>query len=65
LCADNSDIVMLIPKTNLLISSAVISKELIILTLFDLIFQNFITEDTDYFDMLQKTVSYINDGDDI
>ncbi len=61
LCADISDIVMLIPKTNLLISSAVISKELIILALFDLIFQNFITEDEDYFNMLQKTASYIND----
>lgn len=58
LCSPYASTTLLIPKTDLLHSSNVISREFIILVLFDMLFQNFLTEDVKSFQNFQKAASY-------
>ncbi|MDW2797769.1 MurR/RpiR family transcriptional regulator [Clostridium boliviensis] len=58
LCSPYASIILLIPKTDLLLSSNIISREILILVLFDLLFHNFLTEDVKSFQSFQKAASY-------
>lgn len=58
LCSPYANILLLVPKTDLLRSSNTISRELLILVLFDMLFHNFLTEDVKSFQCFQKTASY-------
>lgn len=58
LCSPYANITLLIPKTDLLHSSNSISREILILVLFDMLFHNFLTEDVKSFKTFQKTASY-------
>lgn len=63
LCAAYADLTLLIPKTDLLKSSNSISREILILLLFDMIFQNFLTEDAKSYQTFRMSSSYSNMGD--
>lgn len=58
LCAAHATLTLLIPKTDLLHSSDTISREILILVLFDMLFHNFLTEDLKSYQTFQKTASY-------
>lgn len=58
LCSPFANILLLIPKTDLLRSSNTISREMLILVLFDMLFHNFLTEDVKSFQYFQKAASY-------
>lgn len=58
LCSPYANITLLIPKTDLLHSSNTISREILILVLFDMLFHNFLTEDVKSFKTFQKAASY-------
>ncbi len=58
LCAAHANLTLLIPKTDLLHSSDTISREILILVLFDMLFHNFLTEDLKSYQTFQKTASY-------
>jgi DNA-binding MurR/RpiR family transcriptional regulator len=58
LCSPYANILLLVPKTDLLRSSNTISREILILVLFDMLFHNFLTEDVKSFQCFQKTASY-------
>lgn len=58
LCATHASLTLLIPKTDLLHSSDTISREILILVLFDMLFHNFLTEDLKSYQVFQKTASY-------
>ncbi|WP_026893130.1 MurR/RpiR family transcriptional regulator [Lacrimispora aerotolerans] len=58
LCSPFANILLLIPKTDLLRSSNTISREMLILVLFDMLFHNFLTEDIKSFQCFQKAASY-------
>lgn len=58
LCSPYANILLLVPKTDLLRSSNTISREILILVLFDMLFHNFLTEDVKSFQYFQKTASY-------
>ncbi|MEW4411450.1 MurR/RpiR family transcriptional regulator [Clostridium sp. AN503] len=58
LCATHANLTLLIPKTDLLHSSDTISREILILVLFDMLFHNFLTEDLKSYQTFQKTASY-------
>lgn len=66
LCAAHASLTLLIPKTDLLHSSDTISREILILVLFDMLFHNFLTEDLKSYQTFQKTASYskLRDQDD-
>lgn len=66
LCAAYSDLTLLIPKTDMLQSVNTISREILILMLFDMIFHNFLREDEASFQTFKRTVPYSksNTGDD-
>lgn len=58
LCSPYANVTLLIPKTDLLHSSNTISREILILVLFDMLFHNFLTEDVKSFQNFQKAASY-------
>ena len=58
LCSPYANITLLVPKTDLLHSSNTISREILILVLFDMLFHNFLTEDVKSFQAFQKAASY-------
>ena len=58
LCSPFANILLLIPKTDLLRSSNTISREMLILVLFDMLFHNFLTEDVKSFQCFQKAATY-------
>lgn len=58
LCSPYANIILLIPKTDLLFSSNIITREILILVLFDMLFHNFLTEDVKSFQFFQKSASY-------
>ncbi|MFT4105583.1 MAG: MurR/RpiR family transcriptional regulator [Lacrimispora sp.] len=58
LCSPYASIILLIPKTDLLHSSNTISREILILALFDMLFHNFLTEDMKSFQNFQRAASY-------
>ncbi|WP_312503014.1 MurR/RpiR family transcriptional regulator [Lacrimispora sp.] len=58
LCSPYANITLLVPKTDLLHSSNTISREFLILVLFDMLFHNFLTEDVKSFQNFQKAASY-------
>lgn len=58
LCSPYANLLLLVPKTDLLRSSNTISREILILVLFDMLFHNFLTEDVKSFQCFQKTASY-------
>ena len=66
LCAAYTDLLFLIPKTDLLSSSNVICREIILLQLGDMIFQNFLVKDSHSYKTFLKTASYAvpDDKDD-
>lgn len=66
LCAASANMTLMIPKTDLLHNSNTISREILILVLFDIIFHNFLTEDAKALQTFQRTVSYskLNKQDD-
>lgn len=63
LCAVYADLTFLIPKTNMLRSSNSISRELLILMLFDMIFQSFLSEETEIARVFQKTATFAQQGE--
>ena len=63
LCAAYADLTLLIPKTDLLKSSNSISREILILLLFDMIVQNVLTEDAKSYQTFRMSSSYSNMGD--
>ena len=58
LCSAYADLTLLIPKTDLLRSSNSISMEILILILFDMVFQSFLVEDPRSFQTFHKAASY-------
>lgn len=58
LCTAYTDLLFLIPKTDLLPSSNVICREIILLQLGDMIFQNFLVKDQTSYQTFLKTASY-------
>lgn len=58
LCSPYANIILLIPKTDLLLSSNTITREILILVLFDMLFHNFLSEDVKSFQFFQKAASY-------
>lgn len=58
LCSAYASLTFLIPKTDLLRSSNVISREILILILVDMIFQNFLNEDAGSFQAFHRAASY-------
>jgi len=58
LCSPYANVTLLVPKTDLLHSSNTISREILILVLFDMLFHNFLTEDVKSFQNFQKAASY-------
>lgn len=58
LCATYANLTLLVPKTDLLHSSNTISREILILVLFDMLFHNFLTEDLKSFQTFQRVASY-------
>lgn len=58
LCASQARLILQIPKTDLLRNSNTISREILILVLFDMIFHNFLMEDVNSLQTFQKTASY-------
>lgn len=58
LCASQAKLILQIPKTDLLRNSNTISREILILVLFDMIFHNFLMEDVNSLQTFQKTASY-------
>ncbi len=58
LCSPYANVTLLVPKTDLLHSSNTISREILILVLFDMLFHNFLTEDVKSFQSFQKAASY-------
>lgn len=58
LCASQARLILQIPKTDLLRNSNTISREILILVLFDMIFHNFLMEDANSLHTFQKTASY-------
>lgn len=66
LCAAYADLTLLVPKTDLLKSSNSISREILILILFDMIFQSLLSGDSKSFQTFQKSSSYskLRDKDD-
>lgn len=58
LCSPYANITLLIPKTDLLRSSNTISREILILVLFDMLFHNFLTADVKSFQAFLKAASY-------
>ena len=53
-----ADIVFLIPKTNSLKNNDTITREIFILMLFDIIFLNFLNEDSKSLEMFQKIAPF-------
>lgn len=64
LCATFADLTLLIPKTDLLRSSNSISREILILMLFDILFQNFLIKNKKSYQSFHKTASYSKPNDD-
>jgi len=64
LCASHSSLTLLIPKTDLLYSRNSISREILILQLFDIVFQSFLLEDMDSNQIFQKAASFARPDDD-
>ena len=58
ICSAYADIVFLIPKTNSLKNNDTITREIFILMLFDIIFLNFLNEDSKSLEMFQKIASF-------
>lgn len=58
LCSPYANITLVIPKTDLLFSSNTITREILILVLFDMLFHNFLSEDVKSFQFFQKAASY-------
>ena len=58
ICSDYADIVFLIPKTNSLKNNDTITREIFILMLFDIIFLNFLNEDSKSLEMFQKIAPF-------
>lgn len=58
LCSPYANITLVIPKTDLLFSSNTITREILILVLFDMLFHNFLSEDVKSFQCFQKAASY-------
>lgn len=58
ICSAYADIVFLIPKTNSLKNNDTITREIFILMLFDIIFLNFLNEDSKSLDMFQKIAPF-------
>lgn len=66
LCSPYVDLTLLIPKTDFLHSSNTISREILILVLFDMLFHDFLCEDMGSYQNFQKAASYskLSDQDD-
>ncbi|MBZ2175992.1 MurR/RpiR family transcriptional regulator [Schnuerera sp. xch1] len=64
LCSRYSDLVFLIPKTNLLENSNSISREILILQLFDIFFYNIISKNTSVYEKFLAISSFANENDD-
>lgn len=58
ICSAYADIVFLIPKTNSLKNNDTITREIFILMLFDIIFLNFLNEDSKSLEMFQKIAPF-------
>ena len=58
ICSAYADIVFLIPKTNSLKNNDNITREIFILMLFDIIFLNFLNEDSKSLEMFQKIAPF-------
>ncbi|MEG0541427.1 MAG: MurR/RpiR family transcriptional regulator [Angelakisella sp.] len=59
LCSSCSDLLLQIPKTDLLQSSAAISREVLILLLFDMVFHNFLAEDEQAAEVFKCTAPFV------
>ena len=58
ICSAYADIVFLIPRTNSLKNNDTITREIFILMLFDIIFLNFLNEDSKSLEMFQKIAPF-------
>jgi len=64
LCAAHANLTLLVPKTDLLYSRNSISREILILQLFDIVFQSFLLEDINSNQVFQKVASFAKSDDD-
>lgn len=64
LCSKYSDLVFLIPKTNLLENSNSISREILILQLFDMFFYNILSKNSSVYEKFIEISSFANENDD-
>lgn len=64
LCSAQAEEILLVPKTDLLKNSNTISREILVLFLLDMLFHNFLTEDTEAYDTFQKTAPYAKGSQD-
>lgn len=60
LCSAYADLTFLIPKIDLLECNDIISRELFIIMLFDIIFQSFLKENKESYQVFQKTAPFSN-----
>lgn len=58
LCSAYADLTFLIPKIDLLECNNTISREIFVIMLFDIIFQNFLDEDKNSYQIFQKTAPF-------
>jgi len=64
LCAAHANLTLLVPKTDLLYSRNSVSREILILQLFDIVFQSFLLEDINSNQVFQKVASFAKSDDD-
>jgi len=64
LCAAHANLTLLVPKTDLLYSRNSISREILILQLFDIVFQSFLLDDINSNQVFQKVASFAKSDDD-